>query len=68
MRQANPPSAGWVPHFLWSPDLHEFWEFVPVGKRWPLFKGLVRQTQPVSDKWLEGFMHGVETIGGQYGR
>jgi len=20
---------GWFPHFLWSPDLKEFWEFTP---------------------------------------
>jgi hypothetical protein len=63
-RQANPPWPKWAPHVLWSPDLHEFWEFgTPLGEerpRFPLFRGVVKQTRPLSDKWVEGFAAGVK--------
>ena len=60
-RQANPPWPKWVPHCLWSPDLHEFWEFAPEinRPRWPVFRGVVKYAVPVADKWIEGFAAGV---------
>ena len=62
-QQANPPWPKWVPHCLWSPDLHEFWEFgTPLDANrpsFPLFRGVVKQTRPVADKWIEGFLEGV---------
>lgn len=61
-RQAHPPRPRWMPHFLWSPDLHEFWEWSPANPRtcWPLFRGEVKKTKPVSDDWIEGFEAGIE--------
>ena len=61
-QQANPPWPKWVPHVLWSPDLHEFWEFSPAMKlpRTPVFRGTVKLARPVADKWIEGFAAGVE--------
>lgn len=61
-RQANEPRPGWMPHFLWSPDLHEFWEFAPENPRTlkPIFKGVVKTTKPVSNEWIEGFEAGIE--------
>ena len=70
-QQANPPWPKWCPHFLWSPDLHEVWEFSPemsVLRRLakqpkvppPIFRGTVKLVQPVADKWIEGFAAGVE--------
>jgi hypothetical protein len=66
-QQANPPWPSWVPHCLWSPDLHEFWEFVPVPRgmaivkpKFPIFRGRVKQALPVANKWIEGFAAGVE--------
>jgi hypothetical protein len=41
---------GWWPHFLWSPDLVEFWEYVPLVRPDvlfppPFFSGYVRKAK-----------------------
>lgn len=46
---------GWWPHMAWSPNLKEFYDFVPVAeyrKRWfppPVFRGRVRVSMPSCD-------------------